>query len=458
MKELGELLIDAELLVNRSIVDIDRGEIGLKEVEDRIVQFVNRIGALLVDRVVQGVRDPVTENRVWLDGKQALYKGDTPLQFINRFGATVSRKRRGYRIEGQTGRWHPLDEKLGLHVCCGYSPLMTYLLSLFGSGEAFEPGAKKLSSAVGISISATALQHNTETVGRQMDSRPLRSIDSTRQNTSCDLMLVEIDGTTSPQIKEVEGISGRESLKQPTEYKECNVVVIEKFAAKAGAGKDSRYERKDRWTGAKYGKRVFFEQYVHEAGMKMGQMKADQVVFIADGAKHNWEIQMSNFHDAIAILDVYHALEHLAEFCTLYKNETKGKQHYARWRDMMLVGDTFQLLHEMKEQRKNLTDRGLGQKHINYFFNNIKRMAYDQYRAMGLPIGSGLVEGSCKLVVGRRFKGNGMRWKLKDNESVLKARLAEINGDLVDFFSPKNREISFIEPEIYACQPGAAHL
>jgi len=45
-------------------------------------------------------------------------------------------------------------------------------------------------------------------------------------------MIVEIDGTTSPQIKEIEGITARESLKQPTEYKECNVVVIEKLATK----------------------------------------------------------------------------------------------------------------------------------------------------------------------------------------------------------------------------------
>jgi len=440
MKELEQLLAEAELLVNRSVVDMDRGEIGLKEVESRILEFVNRIGGLLVERVVQEVRDPLTENRVWLDGKRALYKGDTSIRFINRFGVTVSRKRRGYQVEGEKGRWYPLDEKLGLHRCCGYSPLMTYLLSLFGSGEAYKSGAKKLSAAIGIGVSATAVQRNTEAVGRQMDDRPLRGIDSRRENTSCDLMVVEIDGTTSPQIVEVEGISGRESLKQPTEYKECNVVVIEKFAKASDSNGKPRYQRQDRWTGAKYGKRVFFEQYVHEAGIRMGQIQAGQVVFLADGAKHNWEIQMSNFHDAIAILDVYHALEHLAEFCTLYKNETKGKQYYARWRDMMLAGDTLQLLHEMKEQRQNLTDRNLGQKHINYFLNNIKRMAYDEYRAMGFPIGSGLVEGSCKLVVGRRFKGNGMRWKLKDNESVLNTRLAEINGELADFFSPKTRK------------------
>lgn len=138
MKELRELLTEAEVIVNRCIVDVDRGDSGLKEVEDRIVRFVNRIGSLLVDRVVQEVNDPVTENRVWVDGNRALYKGDTRLQFINRFGSTVRRKRRGYQVDGEEGRWHPLDEKLGLDLCCGYSPLMSYLLSLFGSGEAYE--------------------------------------------------------------------------------------------------------------------------------------------------------------------------------------------------------------------------------------------------------------------------------------------------------------------------------
>ena len=38
-------------------------------------------------------------------------------------------------------------------------------------------------------------------------------------------MIIEIDGTMSPQIKEIEGITGHESKKQPTEYKECNVIT-----------------------------------------------------------------------------------------------------------------------------------------------------------------------------------------------------------------------------------------
>ena len=457
MKELRELLTEAEVIVNRCIVDVDRGDSGLKEVEDRILRFVNRIGSLLVDRVVQEVNDPVTENRVWVDGKRALYKGDTPLQFINRFGNTVRRKRRGYRVDGEEGRWHPLDEKLGLDLCCGYSPLMSYLLSLFGSGEAYEPSAKKLGGAVGYSISATAVQRNTEMIGKRLEDRPLRSIDGKRQNEGCDLMLVEIDGTTSPQIKEEEGITGRESLKLPTEYKECNVVVIEKLTATGSAEKKRQYKAQDRWTGAMYGPRADFDRYVHEAGVRMGQLQAEKVLFIADGAKHNWEIQMTNFPDAIQILDVYHALEHLADYCDLFTNAAKGKQQYGQWRDMMLNGDTLQLLHEMKEQRQSLSDRAEGQKHINYFLNNIERMAYDTYRAMGFPIGSGLVEGSCKLVVGKRFKGNGMRWKRADNQYVLKTRLAELNGELDNAFHPRPREFTPIDQNLYACQPGAAH-
>ena len=57
--------------------------------------------------------------------------------------------------------------------------------------------------------------------------------------------------------------------------------------------------------------------------------------------------------------------------------------------------------------------------------------------AAGWPIGSGSVEGQCKFVVGRRFKGNGMRWRPHDNECVLRTRLAVLNGDLERYFQPR---------------------
>ena len=36
----------------------------------------------------------------------------------------------------------------------------------------------------------------------------------------------------------------------------------------------------------------------------MGQLKSKEVVFLADGAKHNWEIQCTNFPNSTGIRDV----------------------------------------------------------------------------------------------------------------------------------------------------------
>jgi hypothetical protein len=63
-------------------------------------------------------------------------------------------------------------------------------------------------------------------------------------------------------------------------------------------------------------------------------------------------------------------------------------------------------------------------------------MDYDQYRAAGSPIGGGEVECGCGYVVGRRPKGNGMRWMRRDNGQVLRSRLARLYGYLHRHLEP----------------------
>ncbi len=58
-------------------------------------------------------------------------------------------------------------------------------------------------------------------------------------------------------------------------------------------------------------------------------------------------------------------------------------------------------------------------------------------------MGSGKVEGSCKFIIGERFKGNGMRWMSRDNQRVLKARLASVNSRLEPHFRPTPKPCSF---------------
>ncbi len=102
----------------------------------------------------------------------------------------------------------------------------------------------------------------------------------------------------------------------------------------------------------------------------------------------------------------------------------------------MWKGEVLQLIHEMKRALAKVTDTDQAWKQINYFTNNQERMDYPRYRETGWPVGSGLVEGQCKFSVGRRFKGNGMRWRPHGNRCVLGTRLALLNGDLRHYFSP----------------------
>lgn len=429
---MEELLHESVELVYDSIFKINQNELHFLEAEEKVLQFVNKLGHLMMSQIAENLTEPTTENTTLIDNEKAVYKDMSNLRFKTRFGDEIVKSRRVYQVEGQKGVYCPLDEKIGMDKCSSFSPFMTYLIALFGACEGFASAAKKLSKTIGFNISSTAVQNNTEKTGQMLNLHPYKAISDEKQNEESDLMIVEIDGTTSPQIHQEEGITGRESLKQPTEYKECNVVVIEK---------QNNGQKSDRWVGAQYGNRKDFETHVRQTGLKMGQLKAKKVVFVADGAKHNWEIQKNNFPSAVPILDIYHAFEHLSDFCTMYKDNKQGKAAYTLWKSMIYEGQILQVLEDMKDiLYKKITNPDEGQKHINYFSNNKERMEYDQYRDAGFPNGSGLVEGQCKLVVNRRFKGNGMRWKLKDNKAVLNVRIAVLNDILDKMFIPNPRK------------------
>jgi len=55
-------------------------------------------------------------------------------------------------------------------------------------------------------------------------------------------------------------------------------------------------------------------------------------------------------------------------------------------------------------------------------------MKYSEYRAAGLPIGSGVVEAACKTLVGQRFKRAGMRWSIDGGQKILNLRAAVLSN------------------------------
>ncbi len=57
-----------------------------------------------------------------------------------------------------------------------------------------------------------------------------------------------------------------------------------------------------------------------------------------------------------------------------------------------------------------------------YFTTNARRMRYGAFRAQGLPVGSGVVEGGCQNVLHVRLKRPGAHWNSDAAEHMVRAR------------------------------------
>jgi hypothetical protein len=71
--------------------------------------------------------------------------------------------------------------------------------------------------------------------------------------------------------------------------------------------------------------------------------------------------------------------------------------------------------------------REVRDRQVPYFRNQARRMAYDQYRARGLDIGSGMVESDCTALIGMREKGPDIRWSVPGAEAVAQVRVLVFN-------------------------------
>jgi hypothetical protein len=69
-------------------------------------------------------------------------------------------------------------------------------------------------------------------------------------------------------------------------------------------------------------------------------------------------------------------------------------------------------------------------------------MRYQTLREHGLVIGSGLIEGTVRHLVGMRLDGPGMRWGKARAEAVLHLRCVLLNGLWADFESYLARQDS----------------
>lgn len=139
---------------------------------------------------------------------------------------------------------------------------------------------------------------------------------------------------------------------------------------------------------------------------------------IADGAKWIWEQAGARLPSAAAgaewVLDVYHASEHLHDCGKRLLGEGPAARAWAEGQLTRLLehsGPRFvSHLNELAATEPDASRREALRKLANYLSDNADRMWYRDRLAAGRPIGSGLIEGACKTLIGQRLKLNSARW------------------------------------------------
>jgi hypothetical protein len=159
-----------------------------------------------------------------------------------------------------------------------------------------------------------------------------------------------------------------------------------------------------------------------------------QIAALADGAPEMWALidiaagVIKADHDRTPHknVDFWHLVEKLAPAAVAIHGEEAGARVLARWRTRLLNhhGAAYQIRQELIDSGRS-TDRPGNPVHeaITYLTNHADRFEYSAARAMGLPIGSGAVEATCKTVVSVRMKRSGARWKDETGRHVLLLRV-----------------------------------
>lgn len=304
-----------------------------------------------------------------------------------------------------------LDRQLGVDQS-GRSPRLVEALALLGSELPFVPAAARLAQLCGVAVSASQLQQVTEAVGRTRAQGLQTEVEQAWAMGELPVpeqqpawLVVALDGVMVP---EQDG------------YHEV------RCGALAGAEPPATAEDELTLTPWRYVVTpqdvLTFGQLVSLEATRQGVGQAERVLVLGDGAHWLWNLAEEHFPQAIQILDLWHATEHL--WAAGRARYGEGDSRVAPWvaatKARLLAGEVQALLAEWATVAPR--DAPAWAAEQTYFQNQAHRMAYDQYRAAGYPLGSGAVESANRHVVGVRVKQAGMHWQRPGLTGVLALR------------------------------------
>lgn len=199
-----------------------------------------------------------------------------------------------------------------------------------------------------------------------------------------------------------------------------------------------------------YGKATFLDRLEREIERVRAAYPQARYVGLADGAKGNWTFLEQ--HTEVRVIDFWHAAEYLSDAADAPFARRAGEKtpwlESACHRLKHESGAARQLIRDLKRlaaEKCVPLDQPAVEAAITYFTNQSKagRMDDPPLVESHIPIGSGVTEAACKVLVKQRLCGSGMKWKEPGAAAVLSLRCLSYTSERWSQFWEKIDQYGF---------------
>ena len=369
-------------------------------------------------------------------GGQARYAGRRPKTFTTALGE-LTLQRAWYHCAACEAGFAPRDRTLGLDRGA-LSPAALRMVGVSAARVSFAESSTLLRELAGLRIDPKQVERQAEALGRAIAADEHTTVEP--EAAPAATLYLGVDGTGVP-VRQAE-TAGRRG-KQPDGSAKTREAKLAVVWATAGRDEENQPLRDPDTVSVNAAIETVacadtdtdlapFAQRVLRETQRRGFDQARRRVVLGDGAPWIWNLADELFPDAIQIVDIFHAKGYLFEAARA------------------IYGAGTDLADQWGKQRRGELDRGRidailtalaahpaceeAQTCSRYITNNRQRMDYPRFRALGLCITTGVVEGACKHVVATRFKRGGMHWTVNGANAILALRCAILSNRFDDFW------------------------
>lgn len=295
------------------------------------------------------------------------------------------------------------------------SPFLQEKLVYIGQLDCYERGSEIAELLLNITTNDTAIYRITDKIGEQCNS--LTEEENFREPITLsedEYLYVQSDGSMLMTREE--------------SWKEVKLGRVFKSTAIYNESQDRNWIKSSDYVGH-LGSHHEFEDKMSKVIDDSYRQWSNQLVFINDGAKWQWNWIDAEYPEATQILDYYHAMENIGKYVSVVVKKDAISEVMEKFGKILKtegINGVIPLLESLPRSTQEKEEKY--QKLMTYISNNAIRMNYPNYIKKGLLIGSGAIESAHRTVLQKRMKQSGQRWSKRGLRNIINLRVVKMSG------------------------------